>query len=118
MSNTVILEDSYSSSSAPSDEKDEFLPPAKKKLHSSPRLKPLDQTLTSTWYREQLSIRQASTSFIATEKSLCHDVSKSFVTRFIVYRAWVVNGRKMARKIEETLFENLPPLVLYWDSKL
>ncbi|CAH1099025.1 unnamed protein product [Psylliodes chrysocephalus] len=59
MNKTVILEDSSSSSSAPSDEEDEFLPPAKKKLRSNPRLKPLDQTLTSTWDREQLSIRQA-----------------------------------------------------------
>ncbi|CAH1104455.1 unnamed protein product [Psylliodes chrysocephalus] len=91
MNNTVILE-----TSAPSDEEDEFLPLAKKKLRSSPRLKPLDQTLTSTWDREQLSIRQASTSFIATAKSLGHDVSKIFVSPSTVYRARVANRRKMA----------------------
>ncbi|GBN20936.1 hypothetical protein AVEN_25231-1 [Araneus ventricosus] len=58
---TVILENSCPSSLAPSDEKAEFSPPATKKLRSSPRLKPLDQTPTSTWDREHLSIRQAST---------------------------------------------------------
>ncbi|GBM90880.1 hypothetical protein AVEN_46374-1 [Araneus ventricosus] len=38
----------------------EFSPPATKKLLSSPRLKPLRQTLTSTRDRDQFSIRQAS----------------------------------------------------------
>ncbi|CAH1114629.1 unnamed protein product [Psylliodes chrysocephalus] len=53
MNKTVILDDvSSSSSSAPSDDEDECLPPAKKKLLLSPRLKLLDQTLTSTWDRE------------------------------------------------------------------
>ncbi|CAH1100008.1 unnamed protein product [Psylliodes chrysocephalus] len=86
---------------------------AKKNLRSSPRIKPLDQTLTSTWDREQLSIKQASTSSIAIAKSLGHDVFPS-----TVYQARVVNRRKMARKIKETLFENSPPLVLHWDSEL
>ncbi|CAH1099713.1 unnamed protein product [Psylliodes chrysocephalus] len=40
MNKTVILEESSLSSSATSDEKDEFLPTANKKLRSSPRLKP------------------------------------------------------------------------------
>ncbi|CAH1108320.1 unnamed protein product [Psylliodes chrysocephalus] len=115
MNKTVILEDSSSSSSAPSEEDNEFLPLAKKTLRSRPRLKPFDQTLTSTWDREQLSIRQASTSFIATAKSLGHEI---FVSPSTDCRARVVNRRKMARKIEEMLFENPSPLVLYYDSKL
>ncbi|CAH0561738.1 unnamed protein product [Brassicogethes aeneus] len=107
---TVIMKDLSSSSSAPSNEEAE--------LRSIPRLKPLDQTLTSTWDREQLSIRQASTSFIATAKSLGHDVSKISVSPSTVYRARAINRRKMAKKIEESLFENPPYLVLHWDSKL
>ncbi|CAH1098704.1 unnamed protein product [Psylliodes chrysocephalus] len=51
-------------------------------------------------------------------KSLGYDVSINFVTSSTVYRARVVNRGKMARKIEETLFENSPPLVLHWDGKL
>ncbi|CAH1100911.1 unnamed protein product [Psylliodes chrysocephalus] len=112
---TVILKDSSSSSlSVLSDEEDEFLPPAKKKLRSSSRLKPLDQTLTSTWNQEQFYSRQASTSFVVTAKSLGHDVSKIFVSPSIVYQARVVNRRKMARKIKK----NPPPWVLHWERKL
>lgn len=115
---TVILEDSSPSSSAPSDVEAEFLPPSTKKLRSSPKLKPLDQTLTSTWDREQLSIRQASTSFIATAKSLGHDVSKISVSPATVHRARATNRSEMAKKIEGSLFQNPPHLVLHWDSKL
>ncbi|GBM33290.1 hypothetical protein AVEN_117354-1 [Araneus ventricosus] len=77
-----------------------------------------EQTLTSTWNREQLSIRRASTSFIETAKSLGHDVSKISVSPSTVYRARAISRSKMAKKIEETLFENPSHLVLHWDSKL
>ncbi|GBN54101.1 hypothetical protein AVEN_69432-1 [Araneus ventricosus] len=91
----------------------EFSPPAAKKLLSSPRLKPLDHTLTSTWDLEQLSIRQESTSFIETAKSLDHVVSPA-----TVYQARAIKTSKMPKKIEETIFENPPHLVLHWDSKM
>ena len=109
------MEDS-STSSAPSDEEVTFSPPATKKTRPNSKVKPLDQTLTSTWDREQLSTRQASSSFIATAKSLGHDVSQISVSPSTVYRARVINKDKLAKKIEESLFEN-PPL-LVWDSKL
>ncbi|CAH1102758.1 unnamed protein product [Psylliodes chrysocephalus] len=84
MNKAVILKDSSSSSSAPSNE-------AKKTLRSSPRV-------TSTWDRKQLSIKQASTSFIATAKSLGHDISKLFVSPSTVYRARVANKRKNGKE--------------------
>ncbi|KAJ2950924.1 hypothetical protein O0L34_g5293 [Tuta absoluta] len=68
MNKIVTLEASTSSSSSPSDEEVIFSPPAMKNSRSS-SVKPLDQTLTSTWDRAlQLSTRQASTSFIAAAK--------------------------------------------------
>ncbi|GBM45775.1 hypothetical protein AVEN_208093-1 [Araneus ventricosus] len=74
--------------------------------------------LTSIWDREQLSIRQASTSYRETAKSLGHDISKISVSKATVYRARAICRSKMAKKIEETLFENPPHFVLHWDSKL
>ncbi|GBM51664.1 hypothetical protein AVEN_43286-1 [Araneus ventricosus] len=76
------------------------------------------KTLTSTSDREQPSILQASSSFIETAKSLGNDVSKISVSPATVHRVRAINRSKMAKKIEETLFENLPHLVLHWDSKL
>ena len=72
----------------------------------------------STWDREQLSIQQASTSFITTAESLGHDVSKISVSPATVYRARAINRSRMAKKIEESHFENPPHLGLHWDSKL
>ncbi|GBN42947.1 Vitellogenin receptor [Araneus ventricosus] len=91
----------------------EFSPPATKKLLSSPRLKPLDHTLTSTWDLEQLSIRPESTSFIETSKSLRNDVSPA-----TIYQARAIKRSKMPKKIEETIFANPPHLVLHWNSKM
>ena len=70
-----------------------------KKTPPSSRVKPLDQTLTSTWDQEQLSIRQASSSFIATAKSLSHDVSEISISPSNFYRALVINRGKLAKKI-------------------
>lgn len=90
----------------------------RKKVCPSPKIRPLDQTIISTWDREKLSVRQASTSFIAAAKSLGHDVSKISVSPSTVHRARSINRSQMAKKIEESLFQNPPHLVLHWDSKL
>lgn len=66
----------------------------------------------------RLSNRQASTSFIATAKSLGHDVSQIPISASSVQRARLTNVRQMAKEIENNLFENPPPLELHWDSKL
>ncbi|XP_077155302.1 uncharacterized protein LOC143817697 [Ranitomeya variabilis] len=118
MHKTVIVEHSVSSPSSSIHEEDEFSAPPVKKSYSGRRLKPLDHTLTATWDREQLSIRQASTSFIATAKSLGHDVSCISISPSTVFRARAINRRQMAENMEKSLFENPPHLDLHWDSKL
>lgn len=104
--------------SSSSDEGDEFSAPRAKVPRPDGKMLPLDWTLTTTWDREQLSNRQASSSFIAAAKSLGHDVSDISISPSTVYRARVANRSEMAQKIEATLFQNPPPLVLHWDSKL
>lgn len=115
--NTVVLESS-SSSSASSDEQEELAAPLPPKKVQCCRQKYLDPTLTSTWDREQLSVRQASSSFIAAAKSLGHDVSKFSVSPATVHRARVKNRSQMCKNIEDSVFKNPPRLVVHWDSKL
>lgn len=123
-SNIIAQSEQNPALSLSSDEDDEFTAPsvsatpAKVPRLISSKLRPLDRTLTATWDREKLSNRQASTSFIATAKSLGHDVSDISISPSTVYRARVANRTQMAKDIEKSLFENPPPLVLHWDSKL
>ena len=116
MNKTVVLE---SSSSCSSDEQDKVLASYKPKKVPRRRLKPLNPTLTATWDREQLSVRQASSSFIATAISLGHDVSQIAVSPATVHRARAKNRSRMAKVIEDSVFKSPPHhLVLHWDSKL
>src|SRR6267154_597686 len=84
MNKTVVLE---SASSCSGDEQDKVLAPYKPKKVPRRRLKPLNPTLTATWDREQLSVLQASSSFIATAISHGHDVSQIALSPATVHRA-------------------------------
>jgi hypothetical protein len=78
----------------------------------------LDASLTTTWDREGLSNRQAAASFIATAKSLGHDVSNYSISSSTAHRACSKNRAKVASQWESEAFRDPPLLVLHWDGKL
>ena len=116
---------SSSSSSSPSgmDDEDFKAPLSKFPRRPLPSSTPSKQSsvsleLSSTWDREGLSVRQASSTFIATAKSLGHDVSSLAISPATVHRIRAKHREQLATSSEADAFRDPPPLVLHWDGKL
>ncbi|GBM05014.1 hypothetical protein AVEN_60213-1 [Araneus ventricosus] len=95
-----------------SQEDEEFLRSQREDRMSS-SMSGVDKILTSTWDQEQLSIRQASISFIATSKSLGHDVSEisvSLATFTKLGRSIKVKWQRKCTRIEREFGRTL----LWW----
>lgn len=108
-----------SSSSSSEDEGGDFRAPKKKSPRQAPMQKPsLNPELTSVWDREGLSVRQASSSYIATAKNLGHDVNQFAISPTTVHRSRARNREMLANQLEREAFKDPPPLVLHWDGKL
>ena len=120
----VTIPDMQSSSTSESEDSDVFYAPPRKIPHqketpASPASSKinLDANLTS-WDRENLSVRQASASFIAAAKTLGVEPSKIAVSPSTVHRTRTKNREIIAKQLESEAFTNPPSLVLHWDGKL
>ncbi|KAG0726492.1 hypothetical protein GWK47_004318 [Chionoecetes opilio] len=106
-------------SSSSEDEDDDFKATATKLPRRAPTNKlSLNIELTSAWDREGLSVRQASSAYIATAKDLGHDVSQLVISPSTVHRSRTKNRETLAIQLEREAFKDPPPLVLHWDDKL
>ena len=79
---------------------------------------PMTPALTTTWDRENLSSRQAATSFVAAASALGHDVLEIAASASTVHRMRRKHRETEARHLDEEAFRSPPPLVLHWDGKL
>ncbi|KAG0704764.1 hypothetical protein GWK47_002736 [Chionoecetes opilio] len=110
---------SSSSTTSSEDDDGDFKAPATKLSRRAPTNKlSLNIELTSAWDREGLSVRQASSAYIATAKDLGHDVSQLVISPSTVHRARTRNRETLAIQLEREAFKDPPPLVLHWDGKL
>ncbi|KAG0711437.1 hypothetical protein GWK47_020605 [Chionoecetes opilio] len=91
----------------------------KKKLKQSPSISVKDLNLISTWDREKLSVRQATSTFAATAQVLGMDIGSMSVSKSTVHRARIAGREQAAEKIVELRNQEIPErLVLHWDGKL
>ncbi|KAG0716576.1 hypothetical protein GWK47_009313 [Chionoecetes opilio] len=73
----------------------------RKKLKQSPSISVKDLNLISTWDREKLSVRQATSTFAATAQVLGMDIGSMAVSKSTVHRARIA-GRANRREDRET----------------
>ncbi|KAG0724840.1 hypothetical protein GWK47_039783 [Chionoecetes opilio] len=92
----------------------------RKKLKQSPSISVKDLNLIiSTWDREKLSVRQATSTFAATAQVLGMDIESMAVSKSTVHRARIAGREQAAEKIVELRNQEIPErLVLHWDGKL
>ncbi|KAG0727484.1 hypothetical protein GWK47_034566 [Chionoecetes opilio] len=91
----------------------------RKKLKQSPSISVKDLNLISTWDREKLSVRQATSTFAATPQVLGMDIGSMAVSKSTVHRARIAGREQAAEKIVELRNQEIPErLVLHWDGKL
>ncbi|KAG0722968.1 hypothetical protein GWK47_043521 [Chionoecetes opilio] len=91
----------------------------RKKLKQSPSISVKDLNLISTWDREKLSVRQATSTFAATTQVLGMDIGSMAVSKSTVHRARIAGREQAAEKIVELRNQEIPErLVLHWDGKL
>ncbi|KAG0724518.1 hypothetical protein GWK47_040439 [Chionoecetes opilio] len=108
---------SSSSTTSSEDEDGDFKAPATKLSRRAPTNKlSLNIELTSAWDREGLSVRQASSAYIATAKDLGHDVSQLVISPSTVHRSRTRNNETLAIQLEREAFNDPPPFVLHWDG--
>ncbi|KAG0730304.1 hypothetical protein GWK47_028506 [Chionoecetes opilio] len=91
----------------------------RKKLKQSPSISVKDLNLISTWDREKLSVRQATSTFAATAQVLGMAIGSMAVSKSTVHRARIAGREQAAEKIVELRNQEIPErLVLHWDGKL
>ncbi|KAG0720035.1 DNA mismatch repair protein Mlh1 [Chionoecetes opilio] len=91
----------------------------RKKLKQLPSISVKDLNLISTWDREKLSVRQATSTFAATAQVLGMDIGSMAVSKSTLHRARIAGREQAAEKIVELRNQEIPErLVLHWDGKL
>ncbi|MEL7309148.1 MAG: hypothetical protein AAGK05_15655, partial [Pseudomonadota bacterium] len=78
----------------------------------------ISPALTSTFDRENMSNRQASSTYVAVAESLGHDVSELSVSASTIHRMRRKHRSTIAESFSNFVSNSPSSLVLHWDGKL